>query len=295
MDEAVRRDSTPAVDPGSPLKSENRPPASSTMTCIAARSHSLTPSASTAPSTPLPRPACTTRSRRSRGRARLAVRSPARSFSIANESTELLDGRDRGDVDPLSVRERSCSALGPPATCRARAPRRRRARRRRSILERDQRRPDRDAARVVPRAVDRVDDPAPRAPARGALLLAQDRVVRPLRPRGFAGARPRRRDRLRSPASGRASSRSRVPSGSCGSEIASAASASRSASSRSGLTPPTLARLSAGDAEGRARRPSRRPAPTRSSPGCRPAPRSVRGRGSTRDRCRAGARTTSRT
>ena len=45
------------------------------------------------------------------------------------------------------------------------------------LLERDQGRPDGNAARVVPRPVDRVDDPPSPARAGRALLLAEDRVA----------------------------------------------------------------------------------------------------------------------
>jgi hypothetical protein len=51
-----------------------------------------------------------------------------------------------------------------------------------AFLEGDQARPHRDAARVVARAVDRVDQPASPPRAGLAALLAEDRVAAPLRP-----------------------------------------------------------------------------------------------------------------
>ena len=147
----------------------------------------------------------------------------------------LLDSGDRRDVHGLAVRERTGPALGPPAASK---------RRRRDdadshdrvLLERDQRRPHRDPARVVARPVDRVDDPATRARADRALLLTEDRVVGP----SSASIR-RSSDSTRRSASVtgvRSALVSTVrPERKRGSEIASAASASRSASSRSGLTP----------------------------------------------------------
>ena len=121
------------------------------------------------------------------------------------------------------------------------------------LLERDQRRPDRDPAGVVPRAVDRVEDPATRAGACSALLLSEDRVVGALLREDPAELDPVARSAsVTGVRSGLISTAS--PERKRGSEIASAASASRRASSRSGLTRPTLALLPAGDAE---RRPAR--------------------------------------
>src|SRR5205085_7089008 len=90
---------------------------------------------------------------RERARARVAER-------------RVLDPTDPGDADRASVREGAAAAGRPPAV----AERRRGGDGDREVavpLERDQRRPDRDPAHVVPRAVDRVD-----YPERGGIGLA---------------------------------------------------------------------------------------------------------------------------
>ena len=85
----------------------------------------------------------------------------------------------RGDVDTIASGVRAAAPLGPPAPVEGR--RGDDAERDPSVLlERDQRRPHRDPARVVARPVDRVDDPAAPPRARRTLLLAQDRVPPPL-------------------------------------------------------------------------------------------------------------------
>ena len=107
----------------------------------------------------------------------------------------------RSSFDP-----RAASALGVPASME---------RRRRDdpepdhpvLLECDQRRPDGDATRIVPRAVDRVDDPTPVAGAADAELLAEHRRRRDVRGRAVHGSPSRPPGRPRSPGSGRASSR----------------------------------------------------------------------------------------
>jgi hypothetical protein len=91
----------------------------------------------------------------------------------------FLDAIDARDMRRLAVRGRPVAALRPP-------PAPEHGGRHDADLddtggfERDQRRPHRDAARVVPRAVDRVEYPASRAATRSAPLLAEDRVVGPL-------------------------------------------------------------------------------------------------------------------
>ena len=125
-----------------------------------------------------PRPrrrACAPRSRRARGRATRVARAGAP--CSRSRTRAPLPRRGRWPRHARASRSRTpCPPLRPPAARSAGAdttptwttpPR----------LERDQRRPDRDAARVVPGAVDRVDDPAARAGAGGALLLAEDRIV----------------------------------------------------------------------------------------------------------------------
>src|SRR6185436_11679974 len=95
------------------------------------------------------------------------------------EHLRLSDRRDLRDADTLAVAERSLAARGPPAAaeggggddaCGEPA----------AVLEADQRGEDRDAADVVLRRVDRIDDPAPLARAAGAELFSHDPVVRPL-------------------------------------------------------------------------------------------------------------------
>jgi hypothetical protein len=78
-------------------------------------------------------------------------------------------------VDPAVVAVRALAAGRPPALAqrrRGRDPERRAA----VPLERDQRRPDRDPADEVPRAVDRVDDPA-RVGLAAAALLAEEALA----------------------------------------------------------------------------------------------------------------------
>ena len=98
------------------------------------------------------------------------------SFSIANERTEL------STVEIAETWTRSPFANAPAP--RSAHQRRRQGRGRHDAelhdafrFERDEGRPDRDAARVVARAVDRIDEPAARARALGALLFSQDRVA----------------------------------------------------------------------------------------------------------------------
>ena len=80
------------------------------------------------------------------------------------------------DVDTVAAGVRAAAALRPPAAverrCRDDAEDDAAV-----LLERDEGGPDGDPARVVPRAVDRVDDPAPPSGARRALLLAEDRIA----------------------------------------------------------------------------------------------------------------------
>ena len=108
------------------------------------------------------------------------------------------------------------------------------------LLERNERRPHRHPARVVSRAVDGVDDPAPGARPARALLLTENRVVRAARGRGAAcsSASTARSASVTGVRSGFVSTA--TPVRKRGSEIASAASASARASSRSGLMPATL-------------------------------------------------------
>jgi hypothetical protein len=86
-------------------------------------------------------------------------------------------------VDPAVVAVRALAARRPPALAERRRggdPDNRPA----VSLERDQRRPDRDPADEVPRAVDRVDDPA-RGGLLAAALFAEEALARPtLRDRG---------------------------------------------------------------------------------------------------------------
>ena len=87
------------------------------------------------------------------------------------EEGRVLEPVDRRDADALPVRARA--ALGPPA-----AAERGGGDDREPVGVRDQRGPDRDPARVVPRPVDRIEDPA-RVVA-PALLLAEDGLARAL-------------------------------------------------------------------------------------------------------------------
>jgi hypothetical protein len=84
---------------------------------------------------------------------------------------------DSGDANPLAVPERALPPACPPAVSE-RGRRDDSARDLFFTLERDQGRPDRDAAREVPRPVDRVDDPPDRS-AVVSLLLAEDAFAGP--------------------------------------------------------------------------------------------------------------------
>src|SRR6185436_18412223 len=82
----------------------------------------------------------------------------------------------RRDVDDVAPGVRAPATLGPPAAME-RGLRDDAEHDAAVLLERDQGRPDGNAARVVPRPVDRVDDPPSPARAGRALLLAEDRVA----------------------------------------------------------------------------------------------------------------------
>ena len=91
----------------------------------------------------------------------------------------VLDLPHRGDADTVVVHPGTATALGVPAAVKG--GRRDDAEAELAVLlERDQRRPDRDPARVVPCAVDRIDDPPAAAAAEGAELLAEQAVIRAL-------------------------------------------------------------------------------------------------------------------
>ena len=109
-----------------------------------------------------------------------AARAPGRRFSSENErtasSTVAIDETCIGSPfanapAPRSAHQRASRAGAETTpTCTTTA----------VLSSAIERRPHRDAARVVPRPVDRVDDPATRARADHAVLFAEDRVVRAL-------------------------------------------------------------------------------------------------------------------
>jgi hypothetical protein len=101
------------------------------------------------------------------------TRSERRRLQSADQDRRVLDAFDVRDVDLLAVRVRTVAAFGPPAPpeCGRRDDGD-------ALGEHDHRRPHGDPARVVASAVDRVEDPAARVFA--ALLLAEDRLTRPL-------------------------------------------------------------------------------------------------------------------
>ena len=119
------------------------------------------------------RRACASRSRRGRGPARLGrlQRDEGVTRAVVVERADvavgqvgLLERRHGRHADGMPVREGAPPPGRPPAA----AERRRGDHADHELaveLERDQRGPDRDAADEVRRAVDRVDDPPPRAPA----------------------------------------------------------------------------------------------------------------------------------
>ena len=149
------------------------------MTCTAARSHSFTPTASTAPSTaPSATSMCAQKS--PSPRACQARRASSRDVALEREAEDCIRHlRDRRHADGLATGECPRSSLRPPP-----APERRRRDDAEAddprLLERDERRPDRDPARIVPSPVDGVEDPAARAPGRRAVLFPEDRVSRAL-------------------------------------------------------------------------------------------------------------------
>ena len=104
--------------------------------------------------------------------------SPPRELARARVAERrVLDPADRGDVDPAVVAVGALAARRPPALAERRGGRD--ADHRPAVaLERDERRPDRDPADEVPRAVDRVDDPT-RVRLLAAALLAEEALGRP--------------------------------------------------------------------------------------------------------------------
>ena len=174
-------------------KVEQRPPASSTSSCTARspRSASLGSAAtSTAPSAT--RQCCQKSPKPRLTQARRASSRPAgrHLVPLGGRDDAVLDPVDRRDADRLAVRrERALAARGPPAAAE-RGRRDDRGVEPALALEREQRRPDRDAAHVVPRAVDRVDDPADVA-AVVAELLAEHALAGPPRRDERRGSPPR--------------------------------------------------------------------------------------------------------
>src|SRR5581483_130116 len=97
--------------------------------------------------------------------------------TVRHRDGRVGEASDLQDADGLAVAESALAARSPPAVAESRRghdPAHELA----VTLEREQRRPDRHAAEEVPRAVDRVDDPANRARVL-ALLLAEDALAGP--------------------------------------------------------------------------------------------------------------------
>ncbi len=103
-----------------PAKSENRPPASSTMTWTAARSQTETPTASTVPSTRPRRRACGSRSRRSRARATRWPRATGTGLLERKREHRVLDPAHGGDAEAVAAAPGSAPALGVPAAAERR-------------------------------------------------------------------------------------------------------------------------------------------------------------------------------
>jgi hypothetical protein len=107
-----------------------------------------------------------------------AVRELGQRLLEREAEDSVLDPLHAGDVDRLAACVRAGAAHGPPAPPECRGgddPEPQRT----PLLERDQRRPDRNPTGVVARAVDRVDDPAALAGAARPELLAEDAVGGP--------------------------------------------------------------------------------------------------------------------
>ena len=162
----------------SPAKSEKRPPASSTITCTAARSQ-------------LGQSSCAVDGAVGGAFAdehvppevAQSARVPGAGGDCLEPGVEgkaehgILDLRDRRYMHALTVYERASATLGPPAP-----PERRRRHHadpdHAGLFQCDERRPRGDPACVAPRAVDRIEDPATRGVARGPELLPENRVSR---------------------------------------------------------------------------------------------------------------------
>ena len=155
--------------------SSKRPPASSTITWTAAMSQHVHVRRRRRRPRPRRR-ACAARSRRTRARPTRCARPARRPGAVERVEERASSIRARGRRGRRAVREGALAARPPTSAGRAPAPRRRRDA---VLLERDQRRPERDPAHVVPGAVDRVEDPA-RPVARRAVLLADHPVPGPL-------------------------------------------------------------------------------------------------------------------
>ena len=195
MEEAVGAQAPTRRRPAAtPSRSVNRPPASSTMTCTAARSQRLT----TGSHGDVERPLGDEHVHPEVAEAAAAPGPPAAARRAASPAPVLEPRADAG-VGEVGLGQRrrrrhrgwaAPSAKAPAAAGRPPAPPERRRRGHADdqlavVLERDERGPDRDALDVVRRAVDRVDDPPGRGVGRPeqALLLAEHGVVGP-------GARP---------------------------------------------------------------------------------------------------------
>ena len=175
-----------------------RPPASSTITATAAVSQIARPRASTATSAaPSATSMCAQKSPKPR-RCQASKRAFGDGSGRARRgASRPRSGRCRRPGSARRRRERAAAAHGPPAPAerggRDDAD---------AVGEGDQRRPDRDPARVVPGPVDRVEDPAARVVDRPLPRRARARPG--ARGRAARAAPSRRRGRPRRRASGRA-------------------------------------------------------------------------------------------
>ena len=154
-----------------------------------------------------PRPrACAPRSRRRLAGASSGERVAGSSCSRAKHRTASATWETAETWIALAVGEGTRTAFGPPATPERR--RRHDAETRNAVLlERDQGRPDGDAAGVVACAVDRIEIQRRRPPPLDPELLAEHAVAGTLASRAVRGSPPRRPGRPPSPASDPASSR----------------------------------------------------------------------------------------
>ena len=186
VQQPVRRQRAAAVCRATPERSVKRPPASSTITCTAARSHRLTVGSAARSNTPSATSTCIQKSPTPRLRhTRCASASNCGPLPCSRHELMLACPRC-GVLEAIDGRhlQRALIARCAQTTRRPPPPAERGSRCNPHddvalVLERDERPPDREPAHERRRAVDRIEDPprARRRVADQALLLAEHRVI----------------------------------------------------------------------------------------------------------------------